>query len=383
MNKEIVSVKRLDECLKNIEQLDFIKIDVEGFEAEVLEGSLKLIEKFKPYILIEIGWGNKHPNWPKNLEIYKKLFEIGYKEQDLNFSETKDILFEPKCNIVDVFPYFNEEELLELRIRLLDPVVDKFIICDANRTHSGNPKEFTCRKTLEKLGLLSNKIKVLEIDFSEIKNKDQTWNRERLQRDFASSFIDNNDICIVSDCDEIINPNLIKYYSSIAEAHKDCILRIPLILLNGRADLQVYDQDNNPILCTSPYFCCKDHLNSYSLSEIREASNGINKQKLKFNDIFILENNIMVPAGWHFTWMGDNSKRLNKYKSFMHYYDEILNAASNNQKELENFIFNYEPKENNTDVLGRNDHILKTYPIENLPKKIFEIESIKSFLLPN
>jgi hypothetical protein len=629
MDKEVVVIKRLDECLKDIDQIDFIKIDVEGFEAEALEGSFELIKKFKPYILIEVGWGTRHPNWNKNIEVYKKLFEIGYKEQDLNFSETRDVLFEPeyrklpisvgvlswnskyslknslesykknklfeicddftifiqeannakilkennisylfsnnnlgigkafellatnarneyvmllehdwelienfqvvyerllqgieklnngfdciryrhrkdygdplysrnvyegkeldffdsvtklksphlldsihwidnpeekfpdkiikinnyycadsrwanwtnnpclykkefylnciknftgkgieleekiskwwaesnfkvcqgeglfkhndldkykKYNIVDIFPYFNEEELLNLRIKLLDPVVDKFIICEANRTHSGVEKEFNCKKTLEKLGLLSDKINVLEIDFSEIKDKNQTWNRERLQRDYASSFIEEDDICLVSDCDEIIDPNLVKYYASVAYQNDECILRIPLVLLSGRADLQVYDENEQPILCTSPYFCNKKHTEFYSLSDIRESSNGINKQKLKFNDIFILEDSVVKFAGWHFTWMGDNNRRLNKYKSFMHYYDKILNSILDNQQEIENFIINYEPKENLTDSLGRNNHILKKYQLELLPKEIFKLEKIKNFLLPS
>ena len=39
--------------------------------------------------------------------------------------------------IIDSFLYFNEKELLELRINLLYDYVDKFIIFDANRTHTG------------------------------------------------------------------------------------------------------------------------------------------------------------------------------------------------------------------------------------------------------
>lgn len=39
--------------------------------------------------------------------------------------------------VIDCFPYFHEKELLELRINLLNYHVDKFIITDANCTHSG------------------------------------------------------------------------------------------------------------------------------------------------------------------------------------------------------------------------------------------------------
>lgn len=93
LDKENIIIKRLDDY--TVEKLDFIKIDVEGYEAEVIDGGLETIKKFKPYILVEVAWGKNHPFWEKNKNIYKKLFEIGYKEVDLNFSITKDILFEP------------------------------------------------------------------------------------------------------------------------------------------------------------------------------------------------------------------------------------------------------------------------------------------------
>lgn len=33
--------------------LDFLKLDIEGFEADVIEGGMKLIEKYRPVVLIE------------------------------------------------------------------------------------------------------------------------------------------------------------------------------------------------------------------------------------------------------------------------------------------------------------------------------------------
>ena len=39
----------------NITQIDFIKIDVEGYELEVLKGAEKSINKFKPTLLIELN----------------------------------------------------------------------------------------------------------------------------------------------------------------------------------------------------------------------------------------------------------------------------------------------------------------------------------------
>ena len=43
----------------NIEKIDYIKMDVEGAEKNILEGSIKTIKKFKPSLAIAIYHGGK------------------------------------------------------------------------------------------------------------------------------------------------------------------------------------------------------------------------------------------------------------------------------------------------------------------------------------
>lgn len=273
--------------------------------------------------------------------------------------------------IVDCFPYFNEKELLELRINLLYDHVDKFIICDADRTHSGKPKPFLCKDVIRELNLPQEKIRVVEVNLPEKSTNpwvSGTWVRERMQRNAASQFIENDDVCFVGDCDEIIDPKYIKYYASIAKEHPHNILRVPLVLLTGRADLRVYDENETPREWNAPYFCLKSHLQKYTLSDIREASSL--QKSIDFADIFVTENNQIVESGWHFTWMGDLNRIKIKCSSFLH-HDEVK------------VVDGYEAKINATDPLGRTDHVLKSYPINLLPTKIFELERVKNFLLPN
>ena len=74
-----VKVKTLDNYVeeKNLDKLNFIKIDVEGFEWNVLQGGKKTLESFKPYILMEYDF-KRHNNQQKPQE-YKEFFEgIGY-----------------------------------------------------------------------------------------------------------------------------------------------------------------------------------------------------------------------------------------------------------------------------------------------------------------
>ena len=59
INKISVDVKKLDyfENYFNEKQIDFIKIDTEGFEYEVLKGAEKILKKHKPkFIQIEFNW---------------------------------------------------------------------------------------------------------------------------------------------------------------------------------------------------------------------------------------------------------------------------------------------------------------------------------------
>ena len=44
--------------------------------------------------------------------------------------------------IYDCFPFFNEIDLLKIRLNTLDGVVDKFVIYESQYTFSGNIKEF-------------------------------------------------------------------------------------------------------------------------------------------------------------------------------------------------------------------------------------------------
>ena len=63
-NSSTVEQIKLDDFVEinNINFVDFIKIDVEGFEPFVLDGSTRTLEKFKPDLYIEIS-----PAWFKEL----------------------------------------------------------------------------------------------------------------------------------------------------------------------------------------------------------------------------------------------------------------------------------------------------------------------------
>ena len=58
-NKIIVKTKTLDFLLRDIKIIGLIKLEAEGHEPEVLEGSLEILKKTK-YITVDVGPERNH-----------------------------------------------------------------------------------------------------------------------------------------------------------------------------------------------------------------------------------------------------------------------------------------------------------------------------------
>lgn len=294
--------------------------------------------------------------------------------------------------LIDCFPYFNEKETLELRIKLLYDHVDKFVITESNQTHSGLSKEYTCEKVLENIEDPLNKIELIQVDFSNNPEFDH-WKRERVQRDSVLQILhkfDDDCLFYFGDCDEILNPNHIRWICDVANQYPTNILRTPLAFLNCRADLRVFDCNDNPIIWRCPYIASKKHLGKYTPSQIRESSalsDNIETSELgrhiSFPDITITCNEVEVMLGWHFAWMGDNERRKAKCVSYLHYHDEVHSAvAPLNSNAMMNFMDGYKVEEGSVDPLGRSNHILRKYDISLLPELILTDKKFKDFFLP-
>ena len=50
--------------------------------------------------------------------------------------------------LYDCFMYFDEDMLLDIRLNILNNTVDKFVIAEATRTHSGKEKKLTFQRSL-------------------------------------------------------------------------------------------------------------------------------------------------------------------------------------------------------------------------------------------
>ena len=125
--------------------------------------------------------------------------------------------------IFDCTTFYNENFILDVRFNVLDPFVDKFVVCESGYSHSGQKKQFNF--DINKFSKFKNKIIYLKIDkepedlkyLVENGEKKETKENARInaikriayQRNFIKEGIidaSKDDLILYSDNDEI--PNL-------------------------------------------------------------------------------------------------------------------------------------------------------------------------------
>ena len=115
--------------------------------------------------------------------------------------------------IYDCFTFFNELELLELRLESLNDVVDRFVIVEADKTHANKPKPFNFYEHLSNYGKYLPKIDYI-MDTSVVQYKGVgDWSIENNQRNSIMKGLQNaapDDLIMISDVDEIPDPAIIK-----------------------------------------------------------------------------------------------------------------------------------------------------------------------------
>lgn len=74
-----VELKQLDEVIPAETKIDFIKIDVEGGEFDVLKGAKNILKNHQPILVFECGIGASEFYGTKPKEIFQYLTDLNYK----------------------------------------------------------------------------------------------------------------------------------------------------------------------------------------------------------------------------------------------------------------------------------------------------------------
>ena len=122
--------------------------------------------------------------------------------------------------VFDVFPLGYETDVLLIRLLTLADVVDEFCIVEADTTYAGRPREWLwpkLRKSYEFKAITSAvPVSWLGVELTER----EPWKRETELRGNMLDLVDDcgatgDDIVIVSDADEIPNPNAVRFVQHV------------------------------------------------------------------------------------------------------------------------------------------------------------------------
>jgi beta-1,4-mannosyl-glycoprotein beta-1,4-N-acetylglucosaminyltransferase len=116
--------------------------------------------------------------------------------------------------VFDCFPFFNELELLELRLNELNDMIDFFVLVEATASHRGNEKPLIFQQNKDRFSKFLHKIVHVVVDDMPRggTSEPERWARENFQRQAILRGLGAahwRDFVIVSDLDEIPRPGAI------------------------------------------------------------------------------------------------------------------------------------------------------------------------------
>lgn len=201
--------------------------------------------------------------------------------------------------IYDCFIFNNEVELLELRLNILDPYVDKFVLTEGDTTFSGLPKESVYFQNKERFAKWEDKI---IHNFIEIPDLPTTWDREIYSRNSPVSLgvFEDDDLILSSDLDEIPNPEILEAVDEWVSDDTHFTFqqkRYVYFINNFETDVWFGTR-----ACTGKY------LKNTSIDQIRENTEREEQ----------LTGSIITNGGWHFTFCGGEEMIKTKIESFSH-----------------------------------------------------------------
>lgn len=122
--------------------------------------------------------------------------------------------------VYDCFQFFNELDILKLRLHVMSPVVDRFVISEATETFSGMKKPLYYEENKEMFAQFQDKIIHVVVDDTP---EGYTHDRDTFQKNAVGRGLQgcqDDDIIIFSDLDEIPNPKRVEEIIADCEAGK-------------------------------------------------------------------------------------------------------------------------------------------------------------------
>jgi beta-1,4-mannosyl-glycoprotein beta-1,4-N-acetylglucosaminyltransferase len=206
--------------------------------------------------------------------------------------------------VYDCFPFFNELDVLEIRLQELWDVVDIFVLAESNMSHSGKPKEYIFENNKDSFAKYMSKIRRVQVD--DMPDTPDSWVREKYQRWSCTkglTDVEADDIIITSDLDEIPRADAISMIKEEENKWDRYILTIPMFQYKINY-MKIHDivKQPNIMVTRAPLYTNAQQEREYTFPWVQKPNN------LVFID----------HAGWHFTYFGDNDNAITKIQNFAH-----------------------------------------------------------------
>jgi beta-1,4-mannosyl-glycoprotein beta-1,4-N-acetylglucosaminyltransferase len=235
--------------------------------------------------------------------------------------------------IYDCFQFFNELDILEIRLNIMDPYVDYFVLTESTVTFSGLDKPLYYQENKDKFEKFNHKIIHVVVDDTPDANP---FERDVFQKNAIIRGLqncDDDDIIITSDIDEIPDPDVVDQLIDICKDDKvyhfaQDLFYYYLNLKEVSGNLHSYtgefDEVNEKKWLGSK-LCKYQFLKQYPISELRAPHMKDCGYRVS-------------PGGWHFTYVGSDGKSVeerisHKIECAAHQEfntSQIKNAISNN-----------------------------------------------------
>lgn len=216
--------------------------------------------------------------------------------------------------IYDCFTFFNEVDLLEIRLEELWDTVDTFVIAEANQSHSGKSKEFLLLDNWSRFSAYADKIQHVAV--TDMPATD-SWAREKHQRRSLVRGLGDaqpEDLIITSDCDEIPRAEALQMIVADTNNYSRYQLAYPMFQYKINY-MKVHDIVNQ---------------SNIMVTRKRVYTNPQQEREYTFPWIPTPADTVTIDhAGWHFSYFGDDKNAITKIENFAHTETNIPKITDN------------------------------------------------------
>lgn len=200
--------------------------------------------------------------------------------------------------IYDAFMFWQEFDVLDIRLNELRDVVDRFVVVESPRTFSGR------QKPLHFASQAYNYFQwpIIHVVVRDMPIGPNPWEREYFQRNAIMRGLAearDEDLVLISDCDEIPSSTSLIKAKPLAEAGGVVRFDQPLCYYYLNAALP---DEGVARLCSRMLLAKKLVRGDLTPQEVRQDMTGP----------------VVSPGGWHFGWLGDVDLAREKIQAFSH-----------------------------------------------------------------